>query len=126
MDGPAQIAVQFFIQPLSQTALFVFRVGIFSGNDPVGRNLAEHGDNVFVLFRFYQKVSTFTDLADPLGSQMHQAEPVIHIFQTIFNGYTCHSNTLQLQNVNNFIYPFSPRGLYNGLVTRLFADKRGT
>jgi hypothetical protein len=58
--------------------------------DPSGGNFPQHGDHIPVFTARDQQFSPFPDLADPFGCQVHQFEPVVHIFQTIFNGDSCH------------------------------------
>ncbi len=48
MNGLADTVIQLFFQPFSQTGLIIFGISFFSGNNPIGRNLPENGDNVFI------------------------------------------------------------------------------
>ena len=54
-------------------------------------NLAQSNDAVLVVFRIDGDGRPFRDRSRPVYRQQYQLEPVCHLIDAVFDGYTCHA-----------------------------------
>ncbi len=82
---------QAFNDPASANNLLVFFLEQITRNLTFG-NFAQGNDRRLIIFFRHHRLSPLgSELTRTLGSQHYQLEAVINVFQTIFNGNSCHN-----------------------------------